>query len=299
MNTNLIEAFLAIVDTQSITKASEKLYVSQSTLTHRLNALEKELGLRLINRSQGQRYITLTAKGEEFLSIANRWISLDSDTKSWKVSESRISLNVALVDSLASYVFPPLFKEITENNSTIELKISSHWSVTIFDLLEYSEVDIGIVSRMVKSDSLITTPIFTEEMVHVSNSIYSEFNEIVSPCELDVKKELLLDWGNEFQVWHDYWWDPKENIQLRVDTAALIISCLNIPGSWAIVPLSVANSFKNIYPIQISKIRTPPPDRVCFLTKNRFPRPNKMDALNIFENYLFHFISQNPYLKRI
>lgn len=296
MNSLGIETFLTIVETQSLSKAAEKLYLSQSTITHRLNSLEDELDVKLVKRSQGQRYITLTPKGEEFITIAKRWMSFQNDMDIWRTVEPNLTLSIGLVDSLSSYVFPPLFKRLTKNEPSLSLKISSHWSTTICRLLESYEIDIGIVSRLVLSKSIIAEPIFSERMILVSSCTYSNFGDIVHPKELDKKKELKLDWGEDFQLWHDSWWDPSISIDLMVDTSGLIFNLIEIPDSWAVVPLAVAQNFEKIMPIRISELAEPPPVRTLYKIKNRFTRPSQRESLKIFEYYLQDFIENNPYL---
>jgi DNA-binding transcriptional LysR family regulator len=299
MNLPSIEVFLTIVETQSLSKAAEKLFLSQSTITHRLNKLEDELDIKLINRSQGQRFITLTAKGEEFVTIAKRWVSLQKDTDIWRANEPIVTLNISLVDSLSTYVFPPLFKDVIENEPTLTLKVGSHWSVTACKLIESHEIDIGIVSRLIKSDSIVAVPIFREPMILVSSSKYSNFGDIVSPRELDKRKELKLDWGEDFQLWHDSWWDTDIPINLLVDTCSLIFSLIEIPNSWAIVPLAVANYFNKIMPIKISELSEPPPGRILYKIRNRITKPSIIEPIKIFENYLHDFIDKSPYFLTI
>ena len=43
-----IKTFLEIVKYSSISKAAEKLYLTQSTVSHRLSVLEEELGVKRI-----------------------------------------------------------------------------------------------------------------------------------------------------------------------------------------------------------------------------------------------------------
>lgn len=71
-----IEAFLAIVQTGSISKAAELLHLSQATVSYRLKTLEKEMGGLLVERRKGAAQIRLTPKGEDFFSIAERWDAL-------------------------------------------------------------------------------------------------------------------------------------------------------------------------------------------------------------------------------
>lgn len=48
-----IHTFLTIASSSSLSKAAESLFVSQPALSHRLSALEEELGTELIIRRKG------------------------------------------------------------------------------------------------------------------------------------------------------------------------------------------------------------------------------------------------------
>lgn len=65
LNINLkqLEAFAATAEYSSFTKAAEVMYLTQSTVSSHISALEKALGVRLIQRGARQR-VTLTAEGE-------------------------------------------------------------------------------------------------------------------------------------------------------------------------------------------------------------------------------------------
>lgn len=299
MDISGIEAFLTIIESQSISNAAEKLFLSQSTVSHRLDILEEELGLKLIKRYRGKRFITLTPKGEEFIIIAKQWMALKKDTEIWVKQETITKLNIASVDSLNAYVFPQLYRDIILDKNQLTINISSHWSKTIFNLIESYEVDIGLVPRLIKTNNLISEPIFSEELVLISNSRISEFSSLVHPQDLDVKKEIFLDWGPDFQIWHNNWWDPKESIEVSADTAGLILNFIDIPQSWAIVTESVAYYFEKSYPIKISKLKFPPPSRLCYTIKHRTPLTSSNKALTIFEKYLKEFVNNNPFLTQI
>ena len=63
INLKQLEAFVATAEFSSFTKASEELFLTQSTVSSHINALENALGLRLIQRSARQR-VMLTKEGE-------------------------------------------------------------------------------------------------------------------------------------------------------------------------------------------------------------------------------------------
>lgn len=76
MRNEEITAFLTIVNTGSLSAAADKLFLSQSALSHRMSSLESEVGKQLIVRNKGHRNISLTEAGKAFIPIAERWESL-------------------------------------------------------------------------------------------------------------------------------------------------------------------------------------------------------------------------------
>lgn len=68
MNDAALRTFLAINETGSLVRASERLNVTQSTITARLKTLEAELGQPLFTRSKSGAH--LTAAGARFLRYA-------------------------------------------------------------------------------------------------------------------------------------------------------------------------------------------------------------------------------------
>ena len=69
MNTRQLEYILAIAEEKNILRASEKLFISQSTLSQTLINLEKELGTPLFIRNQ--RELAITEAGQYYI-LKNR-----------------------------------------------------------------------------------------------------------------------------------------------------------------------------------------------------------------------------------
>ena len=75
-----LSTFLAIVKYGSISLAAEKLYITQPAISRRLLSLENELGYALLERRKGKRAMELTPEGREFISVAQRWLSVWTKT---------------------------------------------------------------------------------------------------------------------------------------------------------------------------------------------------------------------------
>ena len=70
MTLQQLKYILAISETGSMNKAAEQLYVSQPSLTSSVQELEKEIGIKIFNRSG--RGVTLTNDGSEFIRYARQ-----------------------------------------------------------------------------------------------------------------------------------------------------------------------------------------------------------------------------------
>jgi DNA-binding transcriptional LysR family regulator len=82
MNLSTLKTFLAIAETRSLVKASECLFVSQSTVTARLQSLESDIGQALFLRKKSG--VTLTAAGIKLKRYAQAmtdlWLQAKQET---------------------------------------------------------------------------------------------------------------------------------------------------------------------------------------------------------------------------
>lgn len=79
MEFRVIRYFLAVAREENITKAAEKLHLTQPTLSRQLRELEEELGTELFVR--GKRRTTLTEAGILFKTRAEEIMSLEERTR--------------------------------------------------------------------------------------------------------------------------------------------------------------------------------------------------------------------------
>lgn len=296
MNIQNITAFLAIVHTGTLSKAAQELYLTQSAVSHRLKALEDEVNARLIVRCQGRQGIKLTDKGEEFIPIAERWLSLLQDTHRLSTRGDRLYLSVASVDSLNIYLFPPLYRRLMQGEvQTLSLRIRTHQSNEIYRLLEQQKIDVGFVLRPIILKNIYMQPLLHEKMVLLrkTQQQVSEELPVISVSELDPAKEFFIDWSPAFHVWHERWWPGLLRPELHVDTAALILKLMESEEDWSIIPLSMGKEFQRTGRYQLYHIKEEPPERVIYKLTHKFPKPSSQPALELLDKYLAEFLEQH------
>ena len=74
MDFKQIEAFVTVVDNKSFSKAADVFLLTQPTISSRISTLEKELGVRLIDRNGRQAF--LTDYGKVFYKYATEMIDM-------------------------------------------------------------------------------------------------------------------------------------------------------------------------------------------------------------------------------
>lgn len=67
-----LKTFLAVVDKKSFTKAAAAINISQPSVSLHISNLEKYFQTKLIERSNKQRSIFITAQGTYFISVRSR-----------------------------------------------------------------------------------------------------------------------------------------------------------------------------------------------------------------------------------
>jgi len=298
MKIEQIETFLMITQTRNISVAAERLFVSQSAVSHRIRTLEETLEFQLLIRSRGEKVVSLTQKGEEFIDIANRWKALWSETKLWTLQESKMNLKLASIDSLNTCVFSNLYKDLINNNSDIYLNVSSHWSKTIFDLIESHDIDVGFTLNTLKYPNAIAKPLFKSRGVMISLQS-SSYAKTVHPHDLKVCDEILFSYIPEYEVWHDFWWEKTRNEYSSVDTVSLLFTIFDLKEKWAIVPIWIARMFQNTHSIKISELLVTPPEYACYQVSNRFPKPSKLKPIEKFSLALEDYMKSDTFINCI
>jgi DNA-binding transcriptional LysR family regulator len=111
MNLRQLEYFVAIADAGSFTRAAERLFVAQPSLSQQIKSLERELGGQLLERLPSG--VRLTAAGKAFMPDAR--LAVTHAAHAARSARSALGLEageleVATVTSIAFGVLPPAFE---------------------------------------------------------------------------------------------------------------------------------------------------------------------------------------------
>ena len=125
MNIENIEAFVYINHYGSFNKAAEVLFLSQPSVTARIQSLERELGCKLFDRLGKQ--IVLTDEGRKFLPYAQQVLQVIQKGKQ-KIQQRRSTpdaLRLGSTVSVSNYVIPDFLPKIKEAYPEINIKLTT------------------------------------------------------------------------------------------------------------------------------------------------------------------------------
>jgi DNA-binding transcriptional LysR family regulator len=155
-NASDLHYFLVICETQNISRAAERLGISQPSLTMALQRLEKSLEAKIVNRSK--RGISLTKAGQQLQERAKSLLD------SWEgIKQSALNAEAAVQGqflvgchpSVATYALAPILRELFNQYPLLDLQLRHDLSRRITEQVISQKIDLGIVINPVPHPDLI------------------------------------------------------------------------------------------------------------------------------------------------
>ena len=145
MDVRLLEAFRAVVDHRSVTRAAASLGVTQPAVSAQIAKLEQELGFSLFDRGNGR--LKPTAEGLLFYAEASKALT-GIDRLAQAAEQIRTAqlgqLIIASHPSAAISLLPPLIAAFLAERPGIRVRLVSRHSDVINQLLPATSYDLGI-----------------------------------------------------------------------------------------------------------------------------------------------------------
>lgn len=193
-----LRTFREVAETLNFTRASEKLHLTQSAISHQIKALEAELRVPLFIRAK--RGVILTDAGKVALEYATRILDETEEMRE-KIGGREKALvgrvRVAAATQALVYLFAPLFEDFMEASPNIELLFRTTTSTeqTVEDILN-GVADVGFASLAVYSPTLQVVQLFEDELVLVVGKKHrlAEKDE-VQIKELEKERWILFERG--------------------------------------------------------------------------------------------------------
>ncbi len=156
-----MRAFCQVVRCGNITKAAERLYLSQPSVTLQIQALERELGVTLFERRGPN--LKLTPNGESLYTLAGPLVDgVDSLEENFAAHHGLLEsgeLNIGAGESTILYILPEAVQRFVAAYPGIKLRINNVTGRDGLKMLRADEIDIAVGSMLDVPDDISYQPV--------------------------------------------------------------------------------------------------------------------------------------------
>ncbi|MGE5631080.1 MAG: LysR family transcriptional regulator [Caulobacteraceae bacterium] len=226
-----------IKEERSLSRTAERLYISQPSLTYRLNNLEKELGVKILDRHSNG--VSFTYQGEYVLKYAEEMLERLALVKE-KVKNMRNpvwgTLRLGVSSVYAKFKIAPILKTYRLRFPDVEVILKTGSSTSqLPDMLQKNDVDIVIVRGDI--DWPEGKHVILEEPHGIISAYPIELNQLPDiPLIMDDTvvttkfDEVFYSW------WNEHFSAPPPSNIIKVDTLETCIQLASHGLGWTVAP---------------------------------------------------------------
>ena len=175
MNTHDLQAFVAVVESESMARASEKLFLTQPGLTRRVQNLEKMLGIELLDRQS--KPLKPTPAGREVYGLARTVLRAVDDLKAVASPDTEPSgeFRIGVPPFLSELALEQPIDFLRNTFPKLTLRVTAAWSPGLLQSLEQAKVDAAVVllpESVALPEGVTSTLLSRKSMVVVAPSAF-------------------------------------------------------------------------------------------------------------------------------
>lgn len=164
-----LEVFVQVVNDKSFSKAAEKLYLTQPSVSQHIILLEQELNTKLIIRTTKTVYPSKAGKllyryAQEMLSTRRRALEM--------LRQSRCdfdgNVTIGAVYIYTRHLLPPLMADFSNKYKKVQYQIFSNNSINIVQKIIAGDVEVGFTGILVQSSHCISKPLTDDKWIIIT-----------------------------------------------------------------------------------------------------------------------------------
>lgn len=211
MDFKQIEAYVNVVRYKSFSKAADASFFTQPTISTHIQNLEKELGVKLLDRKS--RSVEMTIQGEKFYKYAIEMINaraqaVDAIKSSYDSIEGVLEIQSSSIPGVT--FLPQLLSEFKRAHESVQFYVSVSDTQTVVDNILDRRGEIGFVGDLVKHTSIRST------LVNQDKSV------LISPLSYKLPKKISIkDAFNHPFIWRETGSATRKNFEIAASERGL------------------------------------------------------------------------------
>lgn len=189
------EILRAVSETGNFTRAAEKLYITQSAVSHAIRELEEKAGTALFDRLS--KSVQLTKSGrlllEEILPILSSCEALEAHIN---ILEKQAPLHIVTSITIAVFWLPKLLQTFHKDWPDIPVSVDVVSAANAMDILRNGKADIALIEGVAPQGPFICTPFASYPLYFVCAPAYRITQRELTLREFCSEKLLLREKGS-------------------------------------------------------------------------------------------------------
>ena len=201
MTITQLKYVLAVAEHQNFTKAAEKTFVTQPTLSMQIQKLEQELDILIFDR--GKKPIELTSVGRKIVEQARNIVN-ESDRMQDVVDQEKGYIGgvykLGIIPTVMPTLLPMFLKNFSNRYPKVHLKIEELNTEEIITQINEGYLDAAIAATPLEQEKIKERPLYYEPFVGYipeSHRLFSKKELEID--DLDINDILLLEDGHCFR----------------------------------------------------------------------------------------------------
>lgn len=201
MTITQLKYVLAVAEHQNFTKAAEKTFVTQPTLSMQIQKLEEELDILIFDRSK--KPIELTTVGRKIVSQAKNIVN-ESERMQDVVDQEKGFIGgdfrLGIIPTIMPTLLPMFLKNFTSKYPKVHLKIEELSTEEIIHKMLDGHLDAAIAATPLQQEKIKERALYYEPFVgYIPESHRLSQKKIIEVSDLDIDDILLLEDGHCFR----------------------------------------------------------------------------------------------------
>ncbi len=186
-----LRIFKTVCEEKSITKASEKLFMTQPAVSHAISELEEYLGICLFDRISRKLYLNET--GKLFLEKAIKLLDLYDDLeKNARELEDNATTKIGSSITIANFILPQAIRKFETICKSTPTKVIIDNARNVESMLLNNEIDLGLIEGVIYNEELIKIPFSSYPLAVICSSKHKFALEESIDINTLIKERLLL-----------------------------------------------------------------------------------------------------------
>ena len=192
---------LAVAENQNFTKAAEKCFVTQPTLSMQIQKLEDELDILIFDRSK--KPIELTEVGRKIVNQAKNIVNESYRIKDIVDQQKGFiggEFKLGIIPTVMPTLLPMFLKNFIKKHPKVKLKIEELTTEEIITRIKDGHLDAAIAATPLEDEYIKERVLYFEPFVCYVPKTHRLFNnKNINVSDLDINDMLLLEDGHCFR----------------------------------------------------------------------------------------------------